>query len=89
MKSNEATLKEKRQLFHRLLLALGEEKYKEVIVEGTFPGIESTTELNEQQLDRLIFEARTRMGNRGQEVKRRSIAPAGPARRKPPRACRA
>lgn len=76
MKENEAILKEKRQLFHRLLLALGEEKYKEVIVEGTFPGIESTTELNEQQLDRLIFEARTRMGNRGQEVKRRSIAPA-------------
>lgn len=70
------TLKEKRQLFHRLLIALGEEKYKEVIVEGTFAGIESTTELNEQQLDRLIADAKTRMGNRGQEVKRQPMAAA-------------
>lgn len=76
MKSNEANLKQKRQLFHQLLLALGEEKYKEVIVEGAFPGIESTKELNEQQLDRLIAEAKTRMGNRGQEVNRRPVAAA-------------
>jgi|GEM_PF-3290064 len=76
MNTNEAILKEKRQLFHRLLLALGEDKYKEVIVEGTFPGIESTKDLNEQQLDRLISDAKTRMGNRGQEVKRRPIAAA-------------
>ena len=76
MNTNEATLKEKRQLFHRLLLALGEDKYKEVIVEGTFPGIESTKDLNELQLDRLILDARTRMGNRGQDVKRRPIAAA-------------
>ncbi len=78
MKSNEATLKEKRQLFHRLLLALGEEKYKEVIVEGTFPGIESTTELNEQQLDRLIADAKIRIGRSDKSglVKRRPIAPA-------------
>lgn len=64
MKTNEDVLKEKRQLFHRLLIALGEEKYKEVIVEGTFPGIESTKDLNEQQLDRLISDAEARMGRK-------------------------
>ena len=69
-------LKQKRQLFHRLLIALGEEKYKEIIVEGAFPGIESTMELNETQLDKLISNAQTRIGKRGQDVKRRPSAPA-------------
>lgn len=76
MKTKEATLNEKRQRFHRLLIALGEDKYKELIVEGTFPGIESTKELNEQQLDRLISDAYNRMGNHGKDVKRRPIAAA-------------
>lgn len=73
MKTNEETLKQKRQLFHRLLIAMGEEKYKEVIVEGTFPGIESTKDLTEQQLDRLISEAEARMGRRGQHIKRAQL----------------
>lgn len=72
----EDNLKEKRQLFHRLLIALGEVKYKEVIVEGMFPGIESTMSLNEQQLDMLISDAKNRLGRRGQDVKRRQITPA-------------
>ncbi|MEA4981435.1 MAG: hypothetical protein VB066_01830 [Paludibacter sp.] len=72
----EDNLKDKRQQFHLLLIALGEVKYKEVIVEGMFPGIESTMSLNEQQLDRLIADATNRMGNRGQDVKRRPISPA-------------
>ena len=72
----EFRLKNKRQQYHRLLLALGEEKYKSVIIEGTFPGKESTMELTEAQLDILISDAERRAGNRGQEVKRQSIAPA-------------
>jgi len=72
----ETRLKEKRQIYHRLLLALGEEKYKSVIIEGTFPGKEHTTELTEAQIDILILDAERRMGNRGVEVKRVSLAPA-------------
>lgn len=74
--NNEFTLKAKRQQFHKLLIALGEEKYKEVIVEGTFNGIESTKYLNESQLDQLISDALTRMGKRGMETKRRPLAAA-------------
>jgi len=72
----EFRLKNKRQQYHKLLLSLGEEKYKSVIIEGTFPGKESTMQLTESQLDTLIFEAERRMGNRGQEVKHRPLAPA-------------
>ena len=68
-------LAEKRQKYHRLLLKLGEEKYKSVIVEGTFNGIESTTDLNEQQLDILIADANTRLGQKGY-AQRKPIAPA-------------
>lgn len=74
--NNEFTLKAKRQQFHKLLIALGEEKYKEVIVEGTFHGIESTKDLNELQLDRLIADAQARMGKRGMETKCRPLAAA-------------
>lgn len=76
MLDQETRMKQKRQQFHQLLIALGEEKYKEVIVEGAFAGVEHTTQLNEQQLDRLIHDAQTRMGNRGVAVKRVSLAPA-------------
>jgi len=69
-------LKGKRQQYHKLLIALGEEKYKEVIIEGTFPGKEHTTDLTEAQIDILISDAESRMGKRGMEVKRVSIAPA-------------
>lgn len=63
MKTNKS-LAQKRQKFHKLLIQLGEEKYKSVIVEGTFPGIESTTELNEQQLVTLINDALKRLGKK-------------------------
>ena len=76
MLDQETRMKHKRQQFHQLLIALGEEKYKEVIVEGAFAGVEHTTQLNEQQLDQLISEAQTRMGNRDVAVKRVSLAPA-------------
>jgi len=76
MLDQETRMKQKRQQFHQLLIALGEEKYKEVIVEGTFAGVEHTTQLNEAQLDQLIAEAQIRMGNRGVSVKRVSMAPA-------------
>jgi len=72
----ESRLKEKRQQYHKLLLSLGEEKYKEVIIEGTFPGKEHTTDLTEAQIDILIADAEQRAGNRGKEVKRISVAPA-------------
>jgi len=75
MLDQEARMKQKRQQFHQLLIALGEEKYKEVIVEGTFAGVEHTTQLNETQLDQLINDAQTRLGNRGIKVERRPLAP--------------
>jgi len=74
MQNNETRMKQKRQQFHQLLIALGEEKYKEVIVEGAFPGVESTKDLKEDQLDWLITSAQTRLGELG-KVKRISIAP--------------
>ncbi len=54
------TIKQKRQRYHRLLLALGEARHKEVIVEAQF-GVTSTTDLNEQQLDSLIADAQQRL----------------------------
>ncbi len=72
----EIRLKNKRQQYHRLLLALGEEKYKSVIIDGTFPGKESTMQLNESQIDILIADAERRSGNRNQTVERRPLAPA-------------
>jgi hypothetical protein len=55
-------LKEKRQYYHKLLLALGEAQFKDVIISSQF-GVESTTELTEAQLDSLIFDARKRLNN--------------------------
>jgi hypothetical protein len=77
-KNPDEILRQKRQQFHRLLIALGEEKYKEVIVEGTFHGIESTKDLNEQQLDLLILNAQNRMGRKEskQPAQRRPLAAA-------------
>ncbi|MBN1987851.1 MAG: hypothetical protein JW783_00455 [Bacteroidales bacterium] len=54
------TLKEKRQHYHRLLLALGEAKYKDVIVSTRF-NVNSTKELSAPQLDALITEAKQRL----------------------------
>jgi hypothetical protein len=62
MDTQTQSLKEKRQLYHKLLLALGEAKYKDVIISTQF-GVESTTELTEAQLDSLIFDARKRLNN--------------------------
>ncbi|MBS2100414.1 hypothetical protein [Carboxylicivirga linearis] len=62
---NQETVKQKRQYFHQLLLALGEERYKEVIVEAHF-GVCSTKELSEKQLDILISDAKKRLGNNQQ-----------------------
>lgn len=64
IQDQELRLKQKRQQFHRLLLANGEEKYKEVIIEGTFPGKEHTTDLTEAQIDILITDAERRNGCR-------------------------
>lgn len=60
-------LKEKRQYFHKLLIALGEVKYKEIIVEGNC-GVTSTTDLNEKQLDKLISEAKQRLSKGNKKV---------------------
>jgi len=76
VQNNESRLKDKRQQYHKLLIALGEEKYKEVIIGGTFPGIEHTTDLTESQIDILITDAENRMGHKGLPVQRISIAPA-------------
>ncbi len=60
-------LKEKRQYFHQLLIALGEVRYKDVIVSTLF-SVESTTALNEQQLDTLISEAKARLNKNPRPV---------------------
>ncbi len=52
-------LKQKRQYFHQLLIALGEAKYKDVIVSSRF-NTNSTKELDEWQLDELIADAKHR-----------------------------
>jgi hypothetical protein len=54
------TLKQKRQHYHRLLIALGEERYKDVIVSTRF-GADSTKRLSEKQIDVLIAEAKERL----------------------------
>lgn len=62
MNTQAHNLKEKRQYYHKLLLALGEAQFKDVIISSQF-GVESTTELTEAQLDSLIFDARKRLNN--------------------------
>jgi len=59
----EKELKAKRQYFHQLLLANGEAKFKDVIVNTLF-GVDSTKELNADQLDTLIAEAKQRLAKR-------------------------
>ena len=61
-------LKAKRQYYHQLLLKLGEEKYKEVILEAQF-GVESTKQLTEPQLDKIISDTERRMGTRQRPTK--------------------
>lgn len=55
-------LKAKRQRYHKMLLTLGEAKYKDVIVSAQF-GVQHTTELTEKQLDSLIADAQARIDN--------------------------
>jgi len=62
------TLKQKRQYYHQLLIALGEERYKDVIVSSRF-GVETTTNLTEAQIDMLITDARTRLNKRPRQSK--------------------
>lgn len=54
------SINKKRQYFHQLLVALGEEQYKEVIVAERF-GVDSTLLLTEAQLTSLIADARQRL----------------------------
>ncbi|HBL74268.1 MAG: hypothetical protein A2W90_18110 [Bacteroidetes bacterium GWF2_42_66] len=54
---NEEQLKQKRQRYHQLLIALGWERYKEVIVSSRF-NVKSTIDLTEQQMDELIEDAK-------------------------------
>jgi hypothetical protein len=68
------TLLQKRKQYHRILIELGEEKYKDVIVGATFPGKASTTELSETQLDVLIHDAKTRAGEHAYE-RRQPLSP--------------
>lgn len=57
---DEQQLKAKRQYYHQLLIAAGEAKYKDVIVSARFD-VNSTTELDEWQLDELIQDAKHRL----------------------------
>jgi hypothetical protein len=63
MTTKEDRLKEKRQYYHKLLIALGEVKYKDVIVSSRF-NVDSTRDLEEWQLDELIADAKHRGSNR-------------------------
>lgn len=60
-------VKQKRRLFHQLLITLGEAQYKDVIVSSLF-GVDSTCQLSERQLDELILDAKHRLGNRNRPV---------------------
>lgn len=57
-------IKQKRQYYHRILIQLGEEKYKDLIVEAFFPGCTSTTTLDDAQISKLIADAERRLGER-------------------------
>ena len=61
--NDDQTLKAKRQHYHQLLIALGEVKYKDVIVSARF-NVDSTRDLSERQMDELISDAKHRMGKR-------------------------
>jgi len=61
--NNEQQLKAKRQYYHQLLIAAGEAAYKDVIVSARFD-VNSTTKLDEWQLDELIQDAKHRLGNK-------------------------
>ena len=76
--TKEDRLSKKRQLYHRLLLLLGEAKYKEVITEGSF-GVESTKELTEEQLDSLISNAQLRINERRLNVRPTAVKPENDA----------
>lgn len=60
MTKQEQKLREKRQLYHRMLIALGEERYKKLIVSERF-GVESTSRLTEKQMNMLIADAKLRL----------------------------
>jgi hypothetical protein len=62
--TKEEILKAKRQDFHRLLIRTGEVKHKELIVNAMY-GVDSTTDLTENQLDKLIDDAQLRLNNSG------------------------
>jgi hypothetical protein len=64
------TIKQKRQYFHQLLIRLGEERHKAVIVESEF-GVSSTSELLEWQVDLLIKKAQARLNNQVKHLKAR------------------
>ncbi|WP_461631715.1 hypothetical protein [Labilibaculum euxinus] len=61
-------VKQKRRYFHQLLIRLGEERHKEIIVESEF-GVTSTSQLNEEQVDRLIRAAESRLSRQGRLLK--------------------
>lgn len=65
--NDEHSLKIKRQRFHQLLIRLGWERYKETIVSARF-NVESTTELDERQMDELISDAIHHLNKKSQPV---------------------
>ncbi|MEI8086943.1 MAG: hypothetical protein WCG93_12085 [Paludibacter sp.] len=75
MKKQLMNISQKRQYYHNLLISLGQVEYKAIIIEGSFPGIEHTTDLSEAQLDQLITDAEGRLGN---NVQRPEAVPQKP-----------
>lgn len=61
-------IKDKRQRYHQLLIALGEAKYKDVIVSSRF-NVNSTRDLNDAQMDELIHDALHRLKKHKMPVK--------------------
>lgn len=63
--NDEHSLKIKRQRFHQLLIKLGWERYKETIVTARFD-VQSTTQLDERQMDQLIEDAKHHLNSKAQ-----------------------
>jgi hypothetical protein len=65
--NNNQTLKTKRQYYHQILIAAGEAAYKDAIVSSRFD-VDSTTQLDEWQLDELIQDAKNRLAGQKRPV---------------------
>ena len=65
--NDEQSLKQKRQRYHQLLIALGWDKYKETIVSARF-NKGHTSDLDEAQMDELIADAKHHLNKKARPM---------------------